>query len=204
MHWIARPRCSMWNVCAGRCCSLWISCCCVVRSVTRLRNPCWHVVNCAGAQRFLPLSLRLSHPLSPPLEITLPSSPSISFDYTHTKRKKKKEHKSPGILDLLSWRNYKMLYASVNSTSVAVTLCICHERRQKRDEFALTNGLRGGSRFVCVCVYVCVLICAMGVCSSPSSQMSLNASRGICCGGERASRVLTVPLAPSILLKLLL
>lgn len=203
MHWIARPRCSMWNVCAGRCCSLWISCCCVVpnaatKSMLTCCELCWSTT----------FSPSVSPSLSPSLPPTRDHSPIVPLHlfwlHAHEKKKKKKEHKSPGILDLLSWRNYKMLYASVNSTSVAVTLCICHERRQKRDEFALTNGLRGGSRFVCVCVYVCVLICAMGVCSSPSSQMSLNASRGICCGGERASRVLTVPLAPSILLKLLL
>lgn len=149
------------------------------------------------------LTVSLS-PSLPPLEITLPSSPP-SLLITRTRKKKKKERKSLRIPDSLSWRNYKMLYASVNSTSVAVTLCICHERRQKRDEFALANGTRGGSHFLCVCVYVWVLICAMGVCSSPSSQMSLNVSRGICCRGERASWVLTVPPSPpSILLKFLL
>lgn len=54
---------------------------------------------------------------------------------------------------------------------------------------------RGEEVVLCVSVLVCmcVLICAMGVCSSPSSQMSLNVSRGIRCRGARASWVLTVP-----------
>lgn len=53
-----------------------------------------------------------------------------------------------------------MLYATVNSTSVTVTVCICHEMRQKQNEFALMNRKRGG--------FLCVLHaeCAMGICSN--------------------------------------
>lgn len=98
------------------------------------------------------------------LEITLRSSlsPSISFDYPHAKIQ------IPQDTNSLSRHNYKMLYASVNSTSVTVTVCICHEMRQKQDEFALVKRDEGGSLF-------CALLadCAMGVCSSLHHKWAL-------------------------------
>lgn len=123
--------------------------------LTKLSNPWWHVVNCAGTEHLLSLSVSVS--LFFLLEITLRSSlsPSISFDYPHAKIQ------IPQDTNSLSRHNYKMLYASVNSTSVTVTVCICHEMRQKRDEFALVKRDEGGSLF-------CALLadCAKGVCSS--------------------------------------
>lgn len=74
-----------------------------------------------------------------------PLSLSISFDYPHAKIQ------IPQDTNSLSQNNYKMLYATVNTTSVTVTVCICHEMRQKQNEFALMNRMRK-IFFVCVCV----------------------------------------------------
>ena len=103
-----------------------------------------------------------------------PLSLSISFDYPHAKIQ------IPQDTNSLSRNNYKMLYASVNTTSVTVTVCICHEMRQKQNEFALMNGMREEC-FFCVCCLLTVLWAFVPA----SPQMSVNVSHGICCRIEQ-------------------
>lgn len=80
---------------------------------------------------------------------SLPNRPlSISFDYPHAKIQ------IPQDTNSLSQNNYKMLDATVNTTSVTVTVCICHEMRQKQNEFALMNRIRGET-FFCAACWLC-------------------------------------------------
>lgn len=77
---------------------------------------------------------------------SLPNRPlSISFDYPHAKIQ------IPQDTNSLSQNNYKMLDATVNTTSVTVTVCICHEMRQKQNEFALMNRIREEAFFRVAC-----------------------------------------------------
>lgn len=83
----------------------------------------------------------------------VPSPTLISFDYPHAKIQ------VPQDTNSLSQNNYKMLYATVNTTSVTVTVCICHEMRQKQNEFALMNRMREGDIFFFWCVCVACWLC---------------------------------------------
>lgn len=115
------------------------------------------------------------------LEITLQSSPLPLYLFWLSTRK----IQIPQDTNSLSQNNYKMLYATVNTTSVTVTVCICHEMRQKQNEFALMNRMREEDFlfFLCVCVFVaCWLLWAF---VPAPSQMSLNVSHGICCRREQ-------------------
>lgn len=82
------------------------------------------------------------------LEITLQSSPLPLYLFWLSTRK----IQIPQDTNSLSQNNYKMLYATVNTTSVTVTVCICHEMRQKQNEFALMNRMKIFFFFVCVCL----------------------------------------------------
>lgn len=84
------------------------------------------------------------------LEITLLSAPLFLFWLS-----KRKNTQIPQDTHSLSQNNYKMLYASVNTTSVTVTVCICQEMRQKQNEFALKQN--EGGFFFCVCCSLMVL-----------------------------------------------
>lgn len=109
-----------------------------------------------------------------------PLSLSISFDYPHAKIQ------IPQDTNSLSQNNYKMLYATVNTTSVTVTVCICHEMRQKQKEFALMNRMREEDFFfIFFSVCVCCLLTVLWAFVPASSQMSLNVSHGICCRREQ-------------------
>lgn len=75
-------------------------------------------------------------------------SASLSLLIFHTQK-----YKSLRIQIHFHRNNYKMLYATVNTTSVTVTVCICHEKRQKQNEFALMNRTR--RIFFCVACWLC-------------------------------------------------
>lgn len=152
-----------------------------IKSVLACCEPCGNGTS--------PLSLSLFFSL----EITLRSSlsPSISFDYPHAKIQ------IPQDTNSLSRHNYKMLYASVNSTSVTVTVCICHEMRQKQ-EWVCTRETGWGRKFVlCLACWLCY-----GRLFQPPSQMSLNVSHGICSRREhicvRASCFDRLSVSPSL------
>lgn len=100
---------------------------------------------------------------------SLPNCPlSISFDYPHAKIQ------VPQETNTLSQNNYKMLDATVNTTSVTVTVCICHEMRQKQNEFALMHRIREEA-------FLCCLLTVLSAFVPTSPQMSVNVSHGICC-----------------------
>lgn len=69
-----------------------------------------------------------------------------------------------------------MLYATVNTTSVTVTVCICHEMRQKQKEFALVNRMRERKDD-----FSCWLLTVLRAFVPASTQMSPNVSHRIYC-----------------------
>ena len=106
------------------------------KSMSTHCEPCWK----CGSQAASSFSVGDHSPNVP--------SPSLSLLIIHTQKSQ-----IPQDTNSLSQNNYKMLYATVNTTSVTVTVCICHEMRQKQNEFALVNRTREEEVSFCVACY---------------------------------------------------